>query len=712
MRRFLTALLLLTLIGLAVGQEKRITLSFKNADLVYVIKVLAKEMNKNCFVSPDVEGTVTIELVNLTPEAALSLVLKSSGKGYDYRVMDDQRTIVVASSEKLEEIASNIMGSAKARTAGGGGPDYYPEPGGSAPVLLQTSLRLPPSNESYRSPGENSFQNTRIQPVSTFSSDVDTASYSNIRRILKTGYLPPPEAVRIEEMLNYFRYSDLRPDRKNPIRINAEVARCPWNDGHSLLRVVLQTRPMDVASLPPRNLVFLVDVSGSMYDENKLPLVRAGLMELVRTLRPEDHVAIVVYAGAEGLVMPATSGSEQATILPALDNLKAGGSTNGGAGIKLAYKVARQNARQGVVSRVILATDGDFNVGITSESDLQRLIESERDHGIYLSVLGFGTENIKDTTMEMLADKGNGNYAYIDTLEEARKVLIKQGVETLIPLANDVKLQVEFNPARVGSYRLIGYENRMLQEQDFKDDTKDAGELGPGHSVTALYELSSEAVPVERRYQQSFSKPSPELGMVKVRYKQPGTHKSVELSRAVLAPATLPAGSPDLRFAAAVAEFGMLLKDSAYRGTSTYESAKELARESAGTDPDRLGLVELIGLAPEVYRRHVASACWSGVLTARNYEQAYKARVFNHCLAGLYKACPEGFRGGILVRQEFILDRAPAARVVEFLQSQYLRVKFVPHPTLNGFYAIGPKKDILSIKSELPNLDRVPSPTT
>jgi Ca-activated chloride channel family protein len=408
------------------------------------------------------------------------------------------------------------------------------------------------------------------------------------------GQLPPKDAVRIEELVNYFGYDYENPRGPHPFSVTTEVAACPWQEKHRLALIGLQGKRIPVAEQPPRNLVFLVDVSGSMNQPEKLPLVKSSLLLLVDTLRPEDRVALVVYAGAAGLVLPPTPGDRKDEIRAALRRLEAGGSTAGGAGLALAYGVAREGFVQGGVNRVILATDGDFNVGVSSDAELARMIEQKRASGVSLSVLGFGMGNYKDSKMEQLADKGNGNYAYIDTLQEAQKVLVDQAAGTLVTIAKDVKIQVEFNPARVAAYRLIGYENRALAAQDFNDDKKDAGEIGAGHSVTALYEVVPAGVAVEGasvdalKYQEpratSKQAHGDELMTVKLRYKEPEGDTSRLLSVAVRQ-ADEAALSPRLAFASAVAGFGMLLRDSEYKGTLDYPGVRELASRGAGPDP-------------------------------------------------------------------------------------------------------------------------------
>jgi Ca-activated chloride channel family protein len=472
------------------------------------------------------------------------------------------------------------------------------------------------NTEAYDRIMDNPFRRVTQEPLSTFSIDVDTASYANVRRFLTGGALPPKDAVRIEELINYFRYDYPRPTGDDPFSITIEVARCPWAAAHRLARIGLKGREIDPQKRPASNLVFLLDVSGSMDQPDKLPLLKEAMRLLIEKLGENDRVAIVVYAGAQGLALPSTSCQHKEEILSALDQLQAGGSTNGGAGIQLAYDVAVQHFLKGGTNRVILCTDGDFNVGVTNRGDLTRLIEQKAGTGVFLSVLGFGTGNVKDATMEQLADKGNGNYAYIDSLQEARKVLVEQMGGTLVTIAKDVKIQVEFNPAQVGAYRLIGYENRVLQKEDFNDDTKDAGEIGAGHTVTSLYEL----VPPGRegdlpavdplKYRKPAAPPdaapSPELLTVKLRYKPPEGQTSKLLERSVEGDGRdYAAASGDFRFAAAVASFGMLLRDSPHKGDATWAAVLELAEASRGSDPEgyRAEFVELVRRAQQLQGR-------------------------------------------------------------------------------------------------------------
>jgi len=473
----------------------------------------------------------------------------------------------------------------------------------AAPVV-----RIPPAlwnTEAYDRIEDNAFHRPADRPLSTFSIDVDTASYANVRRFLTGGQIPPADAVRIEELINYFAFDYPQPQKNEPFSMTTEVAACPWNTGHRVALVGLHTRAIDAAATPPRNLVFLIDVSGSMMPPDKLPLVKTALRMLADTLTARDRIAIVVYAGASGLVLPATEGDRKERIHRAIEDLGAGGSTNGAAGIQLAYDTAAAHFVKGGINRVILATDGDFNVGVTSQGELIRLIEQERERGIFLSVLGVGTGNLKDSTMEKLADKGNGNYAYLDSLHEARRVLIAQAGATLVTMAKDVKIQIEFNPATVGAYRLIGYENRILQKEDFNNDKKDAGEMGAGQAVTALYEIVPAGIAIDvppvdpLKYQQSqaAARNTDELMTVKIRYKEPDGDSSRLMTTLVRNRTVMP--TPRLGFASAVAEFGMLLRGSEHKGSATWQNAVDLARRYRGDDPDgyRAEFVRLVELA-------------------------------------------------------------------------------------------------------------------
>ncbi|WP_319587372.1 VWA domain-containing protein [uncultured Desulfobulbus sp.] len=472
---------------------------------------------------------------------------------------------------------------------------------------MPASAPVPTWNrESYNANQENGFINAGRDPLSTFSIDVDTASYANVRRFVNGGNLPPVGAVRIEEMINYFSYDYPAPTGSELFALSAEVGPSPFHSGYQLARIGLKARDLVKEQLPPSNLVFLIDVSGSMQDANKLPLLKQALPLLVRQLGARDRVAMVVYAGGDSVVLPPTPGNRQQEILAAIDRLRAGGSTHASGGLRTAYQLARQGFMAKGNNRVILASDGDFNVGVTSRDELQRLIEQERQGGIYLTVLGFGMGNYHDDTMEILADKGNGNYAYIDTLLEAKKVMVKEMSGTLFALANDVKIQVEFNPARVGAYRLIGYENRALADEDFRDDSKDAGEIGVGHRVTALYELipaDHEAIPLLDPLKYQAVQPAPDRGAkewmtVKLRYKPLREHSSRLMSLPVSEVATKQT-TADFRFAAAVAGYGMLLTHSEHLGSFSWEQCLEMARSGRGFDVE--------GYRAEFYRLVEAS---------------------------------------------------------------------------------------------------------
>ncbi|MDQ6635701.1 MAG: von Willebrand factor type A domain-containing protein [Gemmatimonadota bacterium] len=475
------------------------------------------------------------------------------------------------------------------------------------------------NTEAYDHIDENSFRSPLVAPLSTFSVDVDRASYTNVRRYLNGGYLPPRDAVRIEELVNYFPYGDPAPgDEEAPIRITTEIAPAPWNGTHDLVRIGLRARDVDMRRAPPSNLVFLVDVSGSMMGPGRLPLVKQSLAMLVGQLREEDRVALVVYAGRAGLVLPSTSDKQR--ILAALEGLEAGGSTAGGAGIKLAYDVARENFIRHGNNRVILCTDGDFNVGQSNDGELVNLIEDRRKEGAYLTILGFGMGNYKDAKMEKLAGAGNGNYGYIDDLLEARKMLVKEMGGTLLTVAKDVKLQVEFDPTRVQAYRLLGYEDRLLRDEDFANDAKDAGDVGAGHSVTALYEIVRSDVRLDvklpevapLRYQRQTVRgaaPANELLHVAMRYKAPDGEESRLVTHPVRANRTI-GGTPSesMRFASAVAGFGMLLRQSPNAGTLTWPQVVSLASGARGADPEgyRADFIRLAELAQSLSRRTIA----------------------------------------------------------------------------------------------------------
>lgn len=469
------------------------------------------------------------------------------------------------------------------------------------------------NTEEYTSIDENGFKNVFDKPLSTFSIDVDAASYSNMRRFIQNGSLPPKDAVRIEEMINYFSYNYKNPVGKDPFAINTELARAPWNEEHLIVQVGLQGKKIELENLPASNIVFLLDVSGSMNAPNKLPLLKSAFKMLANELRPQDKVSIVVYAGAAGLVLEPTDGNDKRKIMEALDNLQAGGSTAGGAGIHLAYQIAKEQFIEGGNNRVVLATDGDFNVGASSNQAMEELIVQKRKDGVFLTVLGFGMGNYKDSKMETLADKGNGNYAYIDNMKEAKKVLVNEFGGTMFTIAKDVKIQVEFNPSVVQAYRLIGYENRKLNDEDFNNDKKDAGELGSGHTVTALYEIIP--VGVESQFTkdidplkyQTKSNPivmdSEELLTVKFRYKEPDGSKSKLITEVVQN--EIRRSSDNLDWSLAVAGFGMLLRNSEYKGDLTYASVLSLAKSAKGEDEFgyRSEFIDLVDLAKRMSPR-------------------------------------------------------------------------------------------------------------
>ncbi|GGM87082.1 hypothetical protein GCM10010967_19290 [Dyadobacter beijingensis] len=525
------------------------------------------------------------------------------------------KIILVQKAQTLNEVVVNgaTMAMKRQRIALG---QATSAPSGFAGIPMQ----VPAETESYKPINENGYQQVGQQPVTTFSVDVDRAAYSNVRRFLNNGQLPPADAVRIEEMVNYFDYNYPQPTGEHPLAITSEITDSPWNAGLKLVHIGLQAKTISTENLPASNLVFLIDVSGSMSAPNKLPLLKQAFKLLVDQLRPEDNIALVAYAGAAGIVLPPTRGSEKKVIKDALDKLEAGGSTAGGEGIQLAYELAKKHFLPKGNNRVILATDGDFNVGISSESELQRLIEEKRRAGIFLSVMGFGMGNYKDSHIEMLADKGNGNYAYIDNIQEARKEFVQEFGGTLFTIAKDVKIQIEFNPAHVQAYRLIGYENRALRNDEFHDDKKDAGDMGSGHTVTAIYEivpagsttsLIGKVDPL--KYQSNpvaATGSSQEMMTVKIRYKKPDSDKSVLFDIPVKATTTdFDKCSENLRFATAVAEFGLLLRNSEYRGSATYNDVIRRAKGAFGKDEEgyRSEFVQLVKAALSLDSSHELS---------------------------------------------------------------------------------------------------------
>ncbi|MDA3821679.1 MAG: von Willebrand factor type A domain-containing protein [Bacteroidales bacterium] len=500
-------------------------------------------------------------------------------------VMDDQALIGTVAGVKVRP----FIGSRNEKKSMTGSISY-------------ASMNYSPQQEDWNTEGyaaihENGFKDVMHNPLSTFSIDVDKASYSNVRRFINMGQKPPVDAVRIEEMINYFTYDYPQPDGEHPFTVTTEYSVCPWNSEQQMLQIGLQGQNIEKENLPPSNIVFLVDVSGSMSAHNKLPLLKSAFRLLVNELRPEDRVAIVVYAGAAGVVLESTPGNEKSTILSSLNNLQAGGSTAGGAGIKLAYKIAEQNFIEEGNNRIILATDGDFNIGQSSDAEMERLIESKREKGVFITALGFGMGNYKDSKMETIADKGNGNYSYIDNIQEANKVLVSEFGGTLFAIAKDVKFQIEFNPQRVKGYRLVGYENRLLNDEDFNDDTKDAGEMGAGHTVTALYEIipagadknvaDIDPLKYQTQKQASEYKGTGELMTVKLRYKKPDGNKSMLYELPVQGEEKkFEKTSDNFRFAVAVAQYGMILRDSKYLEEGSIEDVLEMARNARGADSE------------------------------------------------------------------------------------------------------------------------------
>jgi Ca-activated chloride channel family protein len=566
-----------------------------------------------------------------SPAAAITEPGKPIGSGTEKENKKDWKPV-------SDELVMEVMADARYESA----PAIAYDRAAAAPsgAYMKSSYRnqpyTEPNTEAYAGISENGYRDPLREPYSTFSIDVDNASYSNIRRFINLGQEVPADAVRIEEMINYFRYDYPKPAGEHPFSVYTEAGICPWNGNHYLLHIGLRGKEIDRNEMPPSNLVFLIDVSGSMNYPNKLPLLKSAFSLLVNELRDQDRVAIVVYAGAAGVVLESTPGNRKESIMQALDNLQAGGSTAGGAGLMLAYKIAEKNFIKGGNNRIILATDGDFNVGVSDNASMERLVEEKRGLGVYMTVLGFGMGNIKDDKMEIIADKGNGNYAYIDNLQEARRVLVQEFGGTLFTIAKDVKFQVEFNPAYVKAYRLVGYENRLLADKDFNDDTKDAGEMGAGHTVTALYEIipaGSEETGIPTvdplRYQDNYvSGPwlkngdnttgepvaagddhgdrSPtrpvrkrvngddmtvnaprELCNIKLRYKDPDALTSKLYSKPVGTDIKKVGETTDrYRFSAAVAAFGMILRDSKYKGSATRTDVISLASGARGADPD------------------------------------------------------------------------------------------------------------------------------
>ncbi|GAB3504439.1 VWA domain-containing protein [Emticicia fontis] len=620
-------LLLLTLtlyLGFIFAQERTITGTVTSADdnsPMPGVTVLIKGTNKGT--TTDANGKYSIKLSTLNSTLVFSYVgyvskeVKVTDKKSEWNVKlksDDAalEEVVVTGYATEQRYDKSVKSMSKAKVMPGIGL-YAPSP-------MMNNQIADHNTEEYSTFEENVFHETKKDALTTFSIDVDRAAYSNMRRMINNGQLPPKDAIRIEEMINYFDYNYAQPTGKDPVSFQTEISDSPWNKGLKLLHIGLQAKKIPTDNLPASNLVFLIDVSGSMGEYNKLPLLKQGFKLLVDQLRPKDHVAIVVYAGAAGMVLPSTSGKEKSKIKEALENLEAGGSTAGGEGIKLAYKIAQENFIKGGNNRVILATDGDFNIGTSSEADLKTLIEHKRESGVYLSVLGFGMGNYKDNKMETLADKGNGNYAYIDDLQEAQKEFVTEFGGTLFTVAKDVKLQLEFNPKYVKAYRLIGYENRRLNNEDFNDDKKDAGEMGSGHTITAIYEIipagieSSYLGKVDPlKYQENKNLThvgnSNEVLTIKLRYKLPDENTSKLIEEVVYDKhMAFDNTSDDFRLAASIAEFGLLLRHSNFKGNANYEHIISTARSAKGNDEDgyRAEFIKLVKMAQLLSNKDLA----------------------------------------------------------------------------------------------------------
>lgn len=605
MRKIIAYFVILLITSMSIqAQSRTITGTVSDEQGTVLVGASVKVKGKNLKTLTNYQGKYSIQVSSGHTHLIFSFIgfesrdVKISGRSiinvklkYSKMEMDEEISTSVEelSRPKLDNIrgytGKKIMHESQAMYfADGASVDYYQ-------VQFNT--------EGYSTIHENGYKNVNNAPLSTFSIDVDRASYSNVRRFLNSGQMPPKDAVRIEEMINYFSYNYIEPEDEHPFSVSTELSVCPWNTKHQLLHVGLKGMDIEKDELPASNLVFLIDVSGSMNSQNKLGLLKSAFKMLVNQLRAEDKVSIVVYAGAAGLVLEPTSGSNKQKILESIERLSAGGSTAGGAGLALAYKTATENFIEDGNNRIILATDGDFNVGASSNAEMERMIEKEREKGIYMTVLGFGMGNYKDDKMEIIADKGNGNYAYIDNIQEARKVLVNEFGGTLFTIAKDVKFQLEFNPQRVKAYRLIGYENRLLNDEDFNDDKKDAGEMGAGHTVTALYEIipagSDESIykidPLKYQENKDAKEIRPdknaELLTIKLRYKKPDGFKSILIERSVQGKIKdRNELSANFRFSAAVAEFGLLLRDSEFKANASLEQVVELAKSAKGEDEE------------------------------------------------------------------------------------------------------------------------------
>ena len=587
------------------NKKGQFSLSFDGKQATLYISLTGYKTD-TLLVAAEQKATLTIRLKPV-PATAEDIKLKDLEQRL---VMEDQPT---APAPVMNEVVVTGYATKKMKMVTGSVTAIY---GSRAMNYTPSVAAYDHQTEDYSPVNENIFHAVTDQPLSTFSIDVDRASYSNIRRFLNNGDMPPADAVRVEEMINYFDYKYGNPTGDAPVAIHTDMAVCPWNTAHQLVRIALKGKDVAKDNLPPSNLVFLIDVSGSMSGPQRLPLVKQAFKALTGQLRPVDKVAIVVYAGAAGLVLPSTSGENKTAILDALDKLEAGGSTAGGEGIQLAYKTAAENLLQNGNNRVIIATDGDFNVGPSSDGELQRIIEKEREKGIFLSVLGFGMGNYKDNKLEILADKGNGNYAYIDNFEEARRTFVTEFGGTLFTIAKDVKLQIEFNPKYVQSYRLVGYENRMLQNEDFNNDKKDAGDMGAGHTVTALYEIvpagksTEQPLAVDPLKYQLAKQPngnSSEVLTVKLRYKEPKASTSQLITQVLhWKQQDITVAPEDFRMATAVADFGLLLRNSEHKGNASWEQVLKLAGNARGTDEEgyRAEFIQLVKKAQLISNNH------------------------------------------------------------------------------------------------------------
>ena len=559
-------------------------------------------------VSTDFDGKYTIKVKN-----GDILEFSSLGMKTKQVKVNGQKVINVVLEEDnvaLQEVVVTSYETAKRRDVTSSSIRIRGAGSVSGNYGTKNGYTLNTSRETYKAIDEGGFKKTAKDPVTTFSADVDRASYSNVRRMLNYGQKPHKDAVRIEELINYFDYNYTPPAEgsKTPLNATTTLSSCPWNPDNYLLRIGLQAKKIDLTKAPPSNIVFLIDTSGSMDEPNKMPLLKASFKLLLDNLRPEDRIAIVVYASQTGIALPSTPAKEKEKISKVIDDLVASGSTAGGAGLQTAYEVAEKNFLPKGNNRIILATDGDFNVGISSRDELQRLVEEKRNNGIYISVLGYGMGNYRDDMVETIANKGNGNYAYIDNLTEAKKVLVNEFGGILYTVAKDVKLQLEFNPQYVKEYRLVGYENRTLANEDFEDDKKDAGEIGAGHTVTALYELiptkgaTTDGLRYQKQVKEGFAN---ELAFLKIRYKDPVVKDAKSVEESTPIPFTLTdftQTDDDYRFAAAVAEWGMLLRNSKYKAKSSYKQVIDLAKNATGKDEEgyRKEFIRLVELSEKI----------------------------------------------------------------------------------------------------------------